>query len=206
MPRRWSVITGVAVLTDIHPGTSPPERKLWRSLSNISKTSRPKPGVWKSDSPSLRRPAERKTDERRQTLSISKGKEDNMTIEMEPIGFVSTDAKEIPRSWTVSDVEGALVINESYLEGLRDIQPGQRIYVIFHFHKSPNFTLRFMRVKRPIDEQELGVFSTHSPFRPNPIGLSLLEVLGIDGNVIRVKGLDMLDGTPILDIKPEVCP
>jgi tRNA-Thr(GGU) m(6)t(6)A37 methyltransferase TsaA len=129
-----------------------------------------------------------------------------MTIEMEPIGFVSTDAKEIPRSWTVSDVEGALVINESYLEGLRDIQPGQRIYVIFHFHKSPNFTLRFMRVKRPIDEQELGVFSTHSPFRPNPIGLSLLEVLGIDGNVIRVKGLDMLDGTPILDIKPEVCP
>ncbi|MCJ7743742.1 MAG: tRNA (N6-threonylcarbamoyladenosine(37)-N6)-methyltransferase TrmO [Dehalococcoidales bacterium] len=129
-----------------------------------------------------------------------------MTIEMEPIGFVSTDAKEVPRSWTVSDVEGTLVIDVSYLEGLRDIQPGQRIYVIFQFHKSPNFTSRFMRVKRPIDEQELGVFSTHSPIRPNSIGLSLLDVLRVDDNVIHVKGLDMLNGTPILDIKPEVCP
>ena len=129
-----------------------------------------------------------------------------MSIEMKPIGFVSNDAETIPRSWAVSDVEGALVIDESYLEGLRDIQPGQRIYVIFHFHKSPKFTSQFMRVKRPVGEQELGVFSTHSPFRPNPIGLSLLEVLRINGNVIHVKGLDMLDGTPILDIKPEVCP
>jgi tRNA (Thr-GGU) A37 N-methylase len=49
----------------------------------------------------------------------------------------------------------------------------------------------------------VGVFSTHSPIRPNPIGLSLLEVLGVEGAVIRVKGLDMLDQTPILDIKPE---
>jgi tRNA-Thr(GGU) m(6)t(6)A37 methyltransferase TsaA len=127
-----------------------------------------------------------------------------MTIEMEPIGFVSTDAKEVPRSWTVSDVEGALVIDESYLEGLRDIRPGQRIYVIFQFHKSSKFIPQYMRVK--LREKEVGVFSTHSPIRPNPIGLSLLEVLRIDDNVIHVKGLDMLNGTPILDIKPEVCP
>jgi len=128
-----------------------------------------------------------------------------MTIEMEPIGFVSTDAEMVPRSWSVSDVKGTLVIDESYLEGLSDIKPGQRIYVIFHFHKSPNFTPQFMRIRPPNREEEVGVFSTHSPFRPNPIGLSLLEVLGIEGNVIQVKGLDMLDGTPILDIKPEVC-
>jgi tRNA (Thr-GGU) A37 N-methylase len=63
-----------------------------------------------------------------------------------------------------------------------------------------------MRVKPPTRENKVGVFSTHSPFRPNPIGLSLLEVLGIDGNVIHVKGLDMVDKTPILDIKSEVCP
>jgi len=128
-----------------------------------------------------------------------------MTIEMEPIGFVSTDAETIPRSWSVSDVKGTLVIDESYLEGLSDIKPGQRIYVIFHFHKSPGFTSQFMRIRPPNREKEVGVFSTHSPFRPNPIGLSLLEVLGIEGNVIQVKGLDMLDGTPVLDIKPEVC-
>ena len=132
----------------------------------------------------------------------------NMTIIMEPIGFVSTEAKTIPRSWTVSDVEGTLVINESYIEGLRDIKPGQHIYVIFQFHKSPKFTSQYMRITPPVrkDKKEVGVFSTHSPIRPNPIGLSLLEVLGVDGNVIQVKGLDMLDRTPILDIKPEVCP
>jgi len=128
-----------------------------------------------------------------------------MIIEMKPIGFVSTDAETIPRSWSVSDVKGKLVIDKSYVEGLRDIKPGKRIYVIFHFHQSPNFTSQFLRIRPPNREEKLGVFSTHSPIRPNPIGLSLLEVLEIDGNIIHVNGLDMLDGTPILDIKPEVC-
>jgi tRNA-Thr(GGU) m(6)t(6)A37 methyltransferase TsaA len=129
-----------------------------------------------------------------------------MPIEMEPIGFVSTDAETVPRSWSVSDVKGTLVIDKSYLEGLNDIKPGQRIYVIFLFHKSPDFTSQFIRIRPPNREEKVGVFSTHSPIRPNPVGLSLLKVLGIDGNVIQVKGLDMLDGTPILDIKPEICP
>jgi tRNA-Thr(GGU) m(6)t(6)A37 methyltransferase TsaA len=129
-----------------------------------------------------------------------------MPIEMEPIGFVSTNAETIPRSWSVSDVKGILVIDEAYVEAIRDIKPGQRIYVIFHFHKSPNFTSQFMRIKPPNREEKVGVFSTHSPIRPNPVGLSVLEVLEIEGNIIYVKGLDMLDGTPILDIKPEVCP
>jgi tRNA (adenine37-N6)-methyltransferase len=126
-------------------------------------------------------------------------------LEMKPIGFVSTEAKTVPRSWSLSDVEGKLVIDEMYVEGIRDIKPGQRIYVIFHFHQSPNFTPQFMRIKPPTREEKAGVFSTHSPIRPNPVGLSTLEVLGIEGNIIRVKGLDMLDGTPILDIKPEIC-
>ena len=129
-----------------------------------------------------------------------------MGVTMEPIGFVSTNAEIIPRSWTVSDVEGDLVIDESYLEGLRDIQPGQRIYVIFQFHKSPRFAPQYMRIKPPIRDKKVGVFSTHSPFRPNPIGLSLLEVIGVDGNIIHVRGVDMLNGTPVLDIKPEICP
>jgi tRNA-Thr(GGU) m(6)t(6)A37 methyltransferase TsaA len=129
-----------------------------------------------------------------------------MTIELDPIGFVSTDAKTIPRSWVVSDVEGDLVIDESYVEGLRDIQLGQRIYVLFYFHKSPKFSAEYMRIKPPIRDNVVGVFSTHSPIRPNPIGLSILEVLGISGNIIHVKGLDMLDGTPVLDIKPAVYP
>jgi tRNA-Thr(GGU) m(6)t(6)A37 methyltransferase TsaA len=136
----------------------------------------------------------------------NKHRRGTMSIEMEPIGYVSTHVKEVPRSWSVSDVEGSLVIDEIYLEGLRDIKPGQRIYVIFHFHLSPKFTSQFMRIKPPIRDKKVGVFSTHSPFRPNPIGLSTVEVLGVDGNVVRVKGLDMVDKTPILDIKPEICP
>ena len=129
-----------------------------------------------------------------------------MGLEMEPIGLVSTEAKNIPRHWSLSDVEGKLIINERYREGLSDISIGQRIFVIFNFHLSPKFTPDFIRVKPPGHDRALGVFSTGSPFRPNPIGLSVLEVLGREGNVIRVKGLDMVDQTPILDIKPFACP
>lgn len=129
-----------------------------------------------------------------------------MKITMQPIGYVSTEATEIPRSWTISDVEGSLILDPAYREGLTDIEPGQQIYVLFHFHKSKKFTNEFLRIKPPVRNRKMGVFSTHSPFRPNPIGLSVLEVTGVDGNVIYVKGLDMMDKTPILDIKPKEHP
>lgn len=128
-----------------------------------------------------------------------------MSIEMKPIGFVTHTTEEIPRSWKVSDVEGALVMDEKYMEGLKEIKPGERIYVIFNFHKSPEFTEQFMRIQPPVHDKVVGVFSTHSPFRPNPIGLSLVEVLEVDGTTLKVRGLDMMDQTPILDIKPESC-
>ncbi|MGQ9569665.1 MAG: tRNA (N6-threonylcarbamoyladenosine(37)-N6)-methyltransferase TrmO [Thermodesulfovibrionales bacterium] len=125
-----------------------------------------------------------------------------MKIEFKPIGFVKTDVPTVPRHWTISDVEGKLVIYEKYTEGLRDIQRGQSIIVIFHFHQSKEFELRHLIQTPPHRNEKLGVFSTCSPIRPNPIGISVLEVLGIEGNIIYVKGLDMIDGTPILDIKP----
>ena len=125
-----------------------------------------------------------------------------LSVKMEPIGYVHTDAKKIPRHWTVSDMEGTLVIDGRYLEGLKDIKPRQRIVVIFHFHQSPDFDASYLIQTPPHRKKPLGVFSICSPVRPNPIGMSVLEVLGIRKNIIRVKGLDMLDGTPILDIKP----
>ncbi len=127
-----------------------------------------------------------------------------MVIELKPIGFVSTDITEIPRHWSVSDVEGTLVIGEEYLEGLEDIESGQRIVVIFNFHRSPEFSPRFLRQTPPHRGKEMGIFSICSPIRPNPISMSILEVLGVEGTAIRVRRLDMLNGTPILDIKPYI--
>ena len=127
-----------------------------------------------------------------------------MSIELRPIGFVRTDAEELPRHWSVSEVEGTLVIDEEYSEGLRDIEPGQRIVVIFHFHKSPRFSPEYLRQTSGQDGREAGVFSLCSPIRPNPVGMSVLEVLGVRDANVDVRRLDALDGTPILDIKPHI--
>lgn len=127
-----------------------------------------------------------------------------MSIELRPIGFVRTDAEVLPRHWSVSEVEGTLVIDEEYSEGLRDIEPGQRIVVIFHFHRSPGFSPEFLRQTSGQDGRETGVFSLCSPIRPNPVGMSVLEVLGVRGASVDVRRLDALDGTPILDIKPHI--
>ena len=125
-----------------------------------------------------------------------------MKIELTPIGFVKTETENIPRHWTISDVEGAIVIDEQYKEGLKDIKAGERIVVLFYFHQSPRFTPDLLVQKPRHRNDQLGVFSICSPVRPNPLGMSVVEVLGIDGNIIRIKGLDMIDGTPVLDIKP----
>ena len=129
-----------------------------------------------------------------------------MTIELTPIGYVENKATSVPRHCSVSKVEGRLVIDSQYQEGLRDIQPGQQLVVLFHFDRSPSFTPDRLVQKPPHVKKKLGVFSICSPIRPNPLGLSVLEVLEVRGNVILVKGLDMLDGTPILDLKPFVPP
>ena len=127
-----------------------------------------------------------------------------MSIELKPIGFVRTDVQELPRHWSVSDVEGTLVIDEEYSQGLRGIEAGQRIVVIFHFHRSPGFSPELLRQTSGQTGRETGVFGICSPIRPNPIGMSVLEVLGVRGASVDIKRLDMLDGTPVLDIKPYV--
>ena len=128
----------------------------------------------------------------------------NMIITMEPIGVVRTDTDQVPRHWTVSDVKGTLVIDKKYQKGLKDVHSGQQIVVIFHFHKSPDFTLDLLVQQPPHRNENRGVFSICSPRRPNPVGMSVLDVLCVEDNVIYVQGLDMIDGTPILDLKPVV--
>lgn len=123
---------------------------------------------------------------------------------MQPIGHVRHEQASVPRHWSVSDVEGQLVLDEAYREGAADIQPGQHIVVLFEFDRSPAFTPSRLRQTPPHRSGPVGVFSTCSPVRPNPIGLSVLKVLEVDGNRLRVRGLDMHDQTPILDIKPYI--
>jgi tRNA-Thr(GGU) m(6)t(6)A37 methyltransferase TsaA len=127
-----------------------------------------------------------------------------MVINFTSIGTVHTAERKLPRHWTVSDVEGTLEILSEYTEGLSDISVGQRIVVLFHFHKSPPFIPQLLKQTPPHRDRALGVFSICSPRRPNAIGLSVLEVISKDVNRIRVRGLDMIDGTPILDIKPHI--
>jgi tRNA (Thr-GGU) A37 N-methylase len=76
--------------------------------------------------------------------------------------------------------------------------------VIFNFHRSPGFSPEFLRQTSSHHGMETGVFSTCSPIRPNPLGMSVVEVLGIRDANIDVRRLDMLDGTPILDVKPHI--
>lgn len=128
--------------------------------------------------------------------------ESGLSIEIKPIGFARVEYEELPRHWNISDVEGSLVIADEYVEGLVDIEPGERIVVLFNFHKSSKFTPERLRQTPPHTGKLTGVFSICSPVRPNPIGMSVLEVLAVEGATVHVKRMDMLDGTPILDIKP----
>ncbi|MFP4039150.1 MAG: tRNA (N6-threonylcarbamoyladenosine(37)-N6)-methyltransferase TrmO [Desulfosudaceae bacterium] len=136
---------------------------------------------------------------------------DDNYLTMTPIGYVYTEAEDIPRHWTLSDVTGRIVIKPAYVDGLADITSGQDMVVLFCFHKSPAFEASLLRQKPPHRQRPLGVFSICSPRRPNPIGLSVVRVLDIKDGEITVQGIDMLDGTPVLDIKPhiidrETCP
>jgi tRNA-Thr(GGU) m(6)t(6)A37 methyltransferase TsaA len=96
-------------------------------------------------------------------------------------------------------IRGELEIFKEYEEGLKDTEGFSHLIVICVFHKSGGYQLL---AKPFLDNQLRGVFSTRSPHRPNPLGLTVVRVIGREGNILRVSGIDMLEGTPILDIKP----
>lgn len=121
----------------------------------------------------------------------------------QPIGHVRSpyvDTKGIPKGpGAKHDVEGVLEIEQEFELGLTDIEGFSHLFVLWLFHQSAGFELMGTP---PSDNRPHGVFATRSPRRPNPIGLTVVELLGRDGRLLRVRGVDMLDGTPILDIKP----
>jgi tRNA-Thr(GGU) m(6)t(6)A37 methyltransferase TsaA len=122
---------------------------------------------------------------------------------MRPIGVVRspyTETSQIPKGCGARhDAEGTLEIRPELEEGLTDIEGFSHLFVIWVFDRAEGYELIG---KPPTDDRPHGVFATRSPRRPNPVGLTVVRLLGREGARLRVAGVDMLDGTPILDIKP----
>mgnify|MGYP001074425919 CR=1 FL=1 len=123
-------------------------------------------------------------------------------IELKPIGFVKTKefGKDVRDRSNVSEI----VLRDDLAEALDGIEDFSHLFVIFWMHEISEEERRTMKA-RPRgrgDMPLLGVFATRTPHRPNPIGLTLVELLKVEGNVVTVRGLDAVDGTPVLDIKP----
>lgn len=122
---------------------------------------------------------------------------------MSPIGVVRSpyqDAGEIPQGLGAKhEAEGALDIRPDLAAGLADIEGFSHLFVIWAFDRAEGYDLE---ARPPSDDRPHGVFATRSPRRPNPIGLTVVRLLRRDGPRLHVRGVDMLDGSPILDIKP----
>jgi tRNA-Thr(GGU) m(6)t(6)A37 methyltransferase TsaA len=117
------------------------------------------------------------------------------------IGHVENPFDEPTSSEDLRAVESRIVIEPECLPGLTGMEAGQRLLVIFVFHRSKGFEwLQHPRGNR--SQPKRGVFTLRSPKRPTPIGISEVELMSIEGNVLRVRGLDALNGTPVLDLKP----
>ena len=97
--------------------------------------------------------------------------------------------------------ESRIVVNQELARGLEGITPGQQLLVVFHFDRSTGYDL-LQHPRGDRSRPARGVFALRSPRRPNPIGITQVEVLDVEGNALRVKGLDAYNGTPVLDLKP----
>jgi tRNA-Thr(GGU) m(6)t(6)A37 methyltransferase TsaA len=122
---------------------------------------------------------------------------------MRPIGYIRssyTDTKEVPKGLgTKHTLEGTLDVLPEFEEGLLDIEGYSHLFILWLFHRGRGYELIG---RPPTDNRPHGVFSTRSPRRPNAIGLTVVELLKREGPILHLRGVDMLDGTPVLDIKP----
>jgi tRNA-Thr(GGU) m(6)t(6)A37 methyltransferase TsaA len=123
------------------------------------------------------------------------------TLPIRVIGQVENEFDEPVAADDIRSGESRIMIDSSLLAGLQGLELGQQIMVVFYFHLSKGFDpLQHPRGDRSRSRQ--GVFSLRSPNRPSPIGVSVVDLVGIEGNVLRVRGLDALNRTPVLDLKP----
>jgi tRNA-Thr(GGU) m(6)t(6)A37 methyltransferase TsaA len=125
-------------------------------------------------------------------------------MRVKPIGIIHSPFKhreDTPIQPIRSKAIGEIEVYKEYQEGLEDIGGFSQIILIYRFHKSRGYRLK---VKPFLDDKLRGVFATRAPRRPNQIGISVVKLLRRENNVLFVKGIDVIDGTPLLDIKPYV--
>ena len=128
-----------------------------------------------------------------------------MIASYQPIGTIHTPfqgIEQVPIQPTAaSGIRGTVEVSPEFAAGLQDLEGFSHVILLYHFHR---VTQARLTVVPFLDDQPRGVFATRAPSRPNPIGLSIVRLLGIEGNVLHVENVDMVDGTPLLDIKPYV--
>jgi tRNA-Thr(GGU) m(6)t(6)A37 methyltransferase TsaA len=127
-------------------------------------------------------------------------------ISFTPIGIIHTPYKtrddDVPiQPSRAKGTKGTITIREDLIDGLADLDGFSHITLVFHFHLSENYELKVIPY---LDTVRRGVFATRAPRRPNQIGISVVRLRRIEGNVLHIENVDMLDGTPLLDIKPFV--
>jgi len=125
-------------------------------------------------------------------------------MKVEPIGIIHTPFKrkeDAPIQPSRSNTRGEVEVFKEYEEGLEDIEGFSHIILIYQFHKSEGYSLK---VKPYLDDNLRGLFATRAPRRPNQIGLSVVKLLKRKENILFIEGIDVLEGTPLLDIKPYV--
>lgn len=122
-------------------------------------------------------------------------------VEFTPIGYVENDYLEPKYDKEIYHKVSRIVLKEELAEGLYRIEDFEKLYILFYFSKSEGYKLIH---RRRYDGEISGVFASRSPYRPNGIGLTVVEFLKVEGNALYVKGLDAINGTPVLDIKPYI--
>jgi tRNA-Thr(GGU) m(6)t(6)A37 methyltransferase TsaA len=129
---------------------------------------------------------------------------DNKII-FHPIGVIHSPHKVMSKTpiqpVLCSDIEGTVVLDAEYADGLKDLQGFSHIYLFYYFHQSQKTCLR---LKPYLSDQEHGIFATRAPHRPNKLGMSVVRLMKIEDTILHVKDIDILDGTPLLDIKPYI--
>ena len=126
-------------------------------------------------------------------------------IKLIPIGIIHSPILEkeySPIQSSRSDVEATVEIYPQFVEGLQGIEEFSHIFLFYEFHRMS--TKIDLLVKPFLDDQMHGIFATRYPVRPNPLGFSVVRLINQQGNILTIKGADMLDGTPLLDIKPYI--